>query len=236
MNIAFLPMRGGSKGIKDKNIYPICGIPLMYYTLTTLEDYPFFDEIIVSSDSDKILKMVDDLKISRVKLHKRSSKNSGDLSKTEDAMLEYFTKHMHHDTDIVSLFQATNPFVELHHIEQAINAIYKKDYDSALTVAKLQYFRWHYRGVPLNYHPMERPRRQEWTGEFYENGGLYATTVGHLLRRQARVSGHTYLVVMPPWTINEIDEPIDIKFASAILEDLYGEKINRVRKRCRAFL
>ena len=35
--LGLIPARGGSKGIKDKNIYPLCGKPLIEYTIEAAE-------------------------------------------------------------------------------------------------------------------------------------------------------------------------------------------------------
>lgn len=53
-NIAFIFARGGSKGIKDKNIYLLNNKPLISYTIETAIASELFDDIIISTDSKKI--------------------------------------------------------------------------------------------------------------------------------------------------------------------------------------
>ena len=52
-NIAIIPARSGSKGVKDKNIRDLCGKPLMSYTIEAALYSGEFDEIMVSTDSEK---------------------------------------------------------------------------------------------------------------------------------------------------------------------------------------
>lgn len=58
--IAIIPARGGSKRLKGKNIYPLFGKPLLYYTLEALGGCAFVDEVFVSSDDDEILRKAQD--------------------------------------------------------------------------------------------------------------------------------------------------------------------------------
>ena len=50
-------MRSGSRGVKNKNIKLINGRPLMYYTIKQAIKSKIFDNIVVSTDSKKILKI-----------------------------------------------------------------------------------------------------------------------------------------------------------------------------------
>lgn len=52
--LAIVPARGGSKGIKGKNIYPVNGKPLIWYTLSEAQKSKYIDRIIVSTDSREI--------------------------------------------------------------------------------------------------------------------------------------------------------------------------------------
>ena len=49
-------MRGGSQGLKNKNLKIINGKPLMYYTISQALKSKIFDKVVVSTDSKKILK------------------------------------------------------------------------------------------------------------------------------------------------------------------------------------
>lgn len=52
--LALIPARGGSKGIKNKNIIDLCGKPLISYTIDSAKGSKYIDEIIVSTDSEEI--------------------------------------------------------------------------------------------------------------------------------------------------------------------------------------
>jgi len=59
--LGIVPARGGSKRIKDKNIRPFCGRPMMAYVLDAARRSGLFDKIHVSTDSGKIAAVAEDL-------------------------------------------------------------------------------------------------------------------------------------------------------------------------------
>lgn len=59
-NIAIIPARSGSKRIKDKNIYPFNGKPLMAWTIETALNSGVFDKVMVSTDSEKYAQIAKD--------------------------------------------------------------------------------------------------------------------------------------------------------------------------------
>jgi len=61
MRIAVIPARGGSKRIPKKNITPFCGKPMIAYALEAVTNSGMFDKIHVSTDSEEICKVVEDL-------------------------------------------------------------------------------------------------------------------------------------------------------------------------------
>ena len=52
-NLAVIPARSGSKGLIDKNIRPLRGLPLMAYSIQAAQESGIFEEIMVSTDSEK---------------------------------------------------------------------------------------------------------------------------------------------------------------------------------------
>jgi N-acylneuraminate cytidylyltransferase len=52
--IAIIPARGGSKRLKNKNILPLAGKPMIVYTIESAIDSKLFDEVLVSTDSEQI--------------------------------------------------------------------------------------------------------------------------------------------------------------------------------------
>lgn len=52
--IALIPARGGSKGVKKKNIRDLAGIPLIAYTIEAARKSKYIDKVIVSTDSEEI--------------------------------------------------------------------------------------------------------------------------------------------------------------------------------------
>ena len=48
--LALIPARGGSKGIKDKNITPLCGKPLIAYSVLAAKESQYIDDVVVTTD------------------------------------------------------------------------------------------------------------------------------------------------------------------------------------------
>ncbi len=71
--VAIIPARGGSKGIKEKNLQKVNGRSLTEIAIRSAEKSTDVDEIYVSSDSEKILALAKKL---GVKAHIRSDANS----------------------------------------------------------------------------------------------------------------------------------------------------------------
>ena len=86
--IAFLPARGGSKSIPEKNIKSFCGKPLIFWNLQELQNSNV-DKVIVATDCNKIKATVLSFNFSKVEVYDRNKENAQDNSSTESVMLEH---------------------------------------------------------------------------------------------------------------------------------------------------
>lgn len=51
--LAIIPARAGSKGLKNKNIKVLSGVPLLGYTIKAALDSNIFDTVMLSTDSEE---------------------------------------------------------------------------------------------------------------------------------------------------------------------------------------
>ena len=106
--LAFIPARGGSKSIKLKNIFPLNGIPLIYYSILASKKSKIFDSIICSTDNKKIADIANKYGI---KVDKRLKSLSGDEINVADVLAEYLERKKGF-YDWVFLIQPTSPFID----------------------------------------------------------------------------------------------------------------------------
>ncbi len=236
MNVAFIPVRGGSKSIPLKNIKEFCGKPLVYWTVNAACECAYIDKVYVATDSVQIKGVIQSFQKamgeigSKIMIIDRSAESSTDTASTEFAMLEFAEKY---DFDNIVLIQATSPLLTGADLSNGFEVFRSPDTDSVLSVVKQKRFHW---GVdqsgiaaPTNYDVFHRPRRQEFEGYFVENGAFYITSKKNLIESGNRVSGKIRISEMPENTFFEIDEPDDW----VVLETLMQNKLrgNRCDKR-----
>lgn len=226
MNVAFIPVRGGSKSIPLKNIKPICGRPLVYWTVKAACECSYIDKVYVATDSDKIKQTVESFtkemgesSFSKATVIGRSAESASDTASTESAMLEFASQY---EFDNIVLIQATSPLLCSSDLERGFEAFKEKGTDSVLSVVPQKRFHWDNdeRGFahPTNYDVFNRPRRQEFKGYYVENGAFYITTKSSLLKSGNRVSGNIKAVEMNEDTFFEIDEPSDWVVIEALMK------------------
>jgi len=207
--VALVPARCGSKSIPLKNIKPLCGKPLLYWSLEALEHSKYVDKVYVATDCIIIKEIILAFPSSKVEVYDRLSENAQDTSSTEDLMLELInTLHLENSTNLL-LLQTTTPFTTTLDIDSAIELYLKENSDSLLTCARTKKFIWTADGTPLNYNFKNRPRRQSFSGTLIENGALYLSSVKGIKESRCRLSGKISIYEMPEFTMNELDEPGD---------------------------
>ena len=212
--IAFIPARGGSKSIPEKNIKSFCGKPLIFWNLQELQNSNA-DNIVVATDSEKIKNIVNSFNFSKVSVYDRSNENSQDISSTESVMLEYINSISLSETDAFMLVQATSPFTQTSHFNEGLELFEK--HDSVLSCCESKRFSWR-DGKPLNYDIYNRPRRQDFDGTLIENGAFYISSVSDIKKTKNRISGDIATCKMPDFTYTEIDEPEDWIVAESLMK------------------
>ena len=212
--IAFIPARGGSKSIPEKNIKYFCGKPLIFWNLQELQNSNA-DNIVVATDSEKIKNIVNSFNFSKVSVYDRSNENSQDISSTESVMLEYINSISLSDTDTFMLVQTTSPFTQKNHFNEGLELFEK--HDAVLSCCESKRFSWR-DGKSMNYDIYNRPRRQDFEGTLIENGAFYISSVSDIKKTKKRISGDIATYKMPEFTYIEIDEPEDWIVAESLMK------------------
>ncbi len=219
MNIAFIPVRGGSKSIPLKNIKPINGKPLVYWTASAASRANSIDKVVIATDSEEIKNTVLSFNLEKLIVYDRDPKNASDTASTESVILEYIEKSGLSQEDLFFLIQATSPMLSSEHIDRMYEKFKNSDCDSMFSAVREKQFHWIEKAgrvEPINYDYANRPRRQDFQGILAENGACYINSVRNILKDKCRLSGKISAFELPSYTAYEIDEPADW----VIVEDL----------------
>ena len=118
--LVVIPARSGSKGLPDKNIKVLNGKPLIHYSIEVAQQIFNNEDICVSTDSDKYIKVAENtgLRIPFV----RPETLSTDNATTQDVLLHcldfYEQKGVFYD--YILLLQPTSPFREKNHLKDIL--------------------------------------------------------------------------------------------------------------------
>jgi N-acylneuraminate cytidylyltransferase len=223
--IGFIPLRKGSKGIVGKNKRKMVGRPLFIWILGEAI-FSNLDEVYVYTDDQDIIDFIEKEYhwTNKVKALLRSEESANDTASTEFAILE-FCESINYNFDVFCLLQATSPFTKRNDINACLNKLSGNNYDSALTVVNTHRFLWNEDGIPINYNPQERPRRQDFDGLLVENGAVYATTKESLQKTKNRLGDKVAVVRMIEESLHEIDTESDW----LVVEELLIERQKKER-------
>lgn len=231
--ICIIPARGGSKGLKLKNLRKINGKPLIYYPIEAAIRSKVCDKIFVSTDSEKIARVAKKLGADVPFLRKKSF--SGDLVTTEstlkNALLEY-ENFYDIKYDICVFLTATNIFRKISWIKKSVQILKKNNqYDSAFSVHKIYKHFWHYKNNKLekvskwmkNY-----TSRQIAAKLFREDTGLACATRSKFWRKEKRIGKKVYFIVNEDsLTGIDIHNIHDLKLAEMAMRYLKKNKLDR---------
>ena len=215
--LSIIPARGGSKGIKRKNLKPILNKPLVAYSIEASLKSKYITKTIVSSEDSEILEVS---KQYGAEVIVRPDELAADETKTAPVMLQVLEEleKQNYKADYVVLLQPTCPLRDENYIDSAFDYYFeqiKKGYDSCFSGYSIGYThaKWrilHDDKLEALYDFRLRPRRQE-TQQHYkmiaENGAFYALP-WDTLKEVKDFIGYNPSVYLTPRVI-DIDTPED---------------------------
>ena len=138
-NLAIIPARSGSKGLKDKNIKKLNGIPLIGYSINAAKESGLFKEIMVSTDSEKYAEIAVELGAKVPFL--RSEKNSTDKASSNDMMIEVLNCYKLRGElfDTICLLQPTSPLRDENDIKRAYKVYEEKNANAITSVCEVEH-------------------------------------------------------------------------------------------------
>ncbi|NLK52775.1 MAG: acylneuraminate cytidylyltransferase family protein [Syntrophomonadaceae bacterium] len=136
--VGIITARGGSKGIPFKNIYPVCGKPLIQYTIESAIGCGFLNRIIVSTDHAEIKRISLSLGI---EVFDRSEELSSDLALSTDVVINVLKKLEVEGAmpDYFVLLQPTSPLRQSWHVKEAVEAFMSSNCKSCISVTEAEY-------------------------------------------------------------------------------------------------
>ena len=211
--LGIIPARGGSKGIKNKNIIQLLGKPLLHYTINAALSSTCINKIFVSTDNTKIQTLAKKLGVEAPIL--RPKKFANDTSPTIDVIkhtLDYLEKTESYVPDIVITLQPTSPLRKYHIIDDSIHLLTKKT-SAVIGVSKIRnhpYFSFMKNKKylePFNKDFEKFYQRQKFSDLFYPTGSIYTCWLNTIKQYDS-----LYGPKIKPLIINDIDIDIDNLF------------------------
>ncbi len=211
--IAIIPARGGSKGIKSKNIRDLCGKPLIYYQLKNALDCPNIDEVVLASDSDEILSVGRQLFGNQITVIKRPPEISTDDSKTEETLLYVLNKIKGYG--IVVTLEPTNPLNKTKYIDACITKLLDSQVGvDAVCCAINDYSFW----LSPRRRVLERPMKENITPVLKERGNCWATKIESLQKYKNRMGHRFEHIIIPKEDTCHIDSYYDWVVAEVLMK------------------
>lgn len=222
--IAIIPARSGSKGLPDKNILPLCGKPLLSYTIEAALESRCFTEVMVSTDSERYAAIARELGAEVPFL--RSSENSMDSSSTWDVVREVLGEYEDRSLasfDEVAVLQPTSPLRTSSDIKGACALYNEKGALSVVSVCEVDHSPLWCNTLPANgcmegfLANVQGRRRQDLDTYYRINGAIYLVDVQLVKDQTSIYSKRTFAYVMPKERSIDIDDSVDFAIAEAIL-------------------
>ena len=222
--IAIIPARSGSKGVKDKNIREIAGKPLIAYTIEAALKSKIFDEVMVSTDSEKYAEIA--RKYGAKVPFLRSEKTATDQASSWDMVKEVLECYSDRgiEFDAFCLLQPTSPLRDANDIKAAYNIFQGKKAVAVVSVCEAEH-------SPLLFGTLDKNnslngfikannnvRRQD-AGIFYRlNGAIYMVDIKEFYKECYLYREGSFAYVMDTKKSVDIDSEVDFEYAEFLLK------------------
>ncbi len=224
--LVVVPARGGSKGVKLKNIRTIHGVPLVALVGRVVQQLTYIDRAVVSTDHPEIAAIARESGLDVPFM--RPKHLCADIVADGPVLYHALSECEKIDNrryDVVVMLQPTSPFRKPAHVTETVEKLIKGEYDAVWTVSK----------TDSKAHPMKQlvirdnrldfydPRgveiiaRQQLMPVYHRNGVAYAMARDCIFKKKSIIGDKTSFVIINDFMVN-IDTELDLKLAEFFLQ------------------
>jgi CMP-N,N'-diacetyllegionaminic acid synthase len=223
--LAIIPARGGSKGVKGKNLKLLAGKPLIQHSIEAAQSSELVDDVVVSTDNDAIAATAEKLGAEVVR---RPPELAADNSLVIDA-IEYtvaFLAEHGRRYDFVTLLEPTSPLRSAGLVDECLCKLLDPGVDSVATftesvVSPNRLWRVeNEKATPYIAGAVPWLPRQQQPVSYELNGLVYGFSVTNLFQSPKRVSflsDNISVVVTPRENSLDIDTELDFVIAESVM-------------------
>ncbi|KAL0892751.1 hypothetical protein ABMA27_014460 [Loxostege sticticalis] len=206
--------RGGSKGVRLKNLQTVGGLSLLSRAIKTSKEAGLHD---VTVSTDHPLIALEALKTGTA-IFRRSHITAVDWAPSIWGAAEFISRRP--EVTVLVLIQATSPFLKSKRLEDAVRKLNLPiAYDCVFSALRSYKLRWHQHGntfSPINFDIHARPRRQDWNGNLIETGAFYISR-RHLIENGLFQNNNCTIEEVFGAESLEVDTYYDLQVANALL-------------------
>lgn len=224
--IAIIPARSGSKGLPNKNIKKLNGIPLIAYSIECAKSCEFIDEVFVSTDSQEYANIA--LKYGASVPFLRPENISNDKSQAYDYVshcIESYVVKFGYEFDYFIVLQPTSPIRKVYHIMDVVKMLIDQKLDSVVSVCKADHIPQIFNHLPENesmymfYKDDKNSFNRQDFGEYYKlNGSIYAMKVSEFIKHKSYYIENSKAYIMDKKFSIDIDDELDFFMAEKLLD------------------
>lgn len=223
--LALIPGRGGSKGIKDKNIIDVAGRPLLAYAIEAAQEAQKVSRVLVNTDSEKIAAVAREYQAEVMMRPAELATDSATTTMVIHHLLEELEKQ-NDPFDLIVILQITAPIRTGKNIDEVV-AMFEKDPTlpaviSVVAMDDVHPARMYKLGEEADMQPLvqewETARRQDIPPVYYRNGCIYAIRPEALRKTNSLMPPGKKAYVMPSQWLANIDDMRDLMIARVLVQ------------------
>lgn len=218
--IAIIPARGGSKGVKRKNIRDVAGKPLIQWTIDAAHQSKYLDRCILSSEDNEIITIAKSLgcDVPFVRPKHLAEDNTAGIEPILHALSVLKEQY-----DYVMILQPTSPLRSVEDIDNSIELCLDHQANYCVSVtppSKHPYWSFYLKEHKLT--PLQEKqiaRRQDLPNMVTLNGAIYLAKIENIFKDENFIHPDTLAYQMPTERSFDIDTEFDLKICQFLLEE-----------------
>lgn len=223
-NIAIIPARSGSKGLRDKNIMPINDKPLLVYSIEEALRTKLFEVVMVSTDSEKYADIAREhgSEVPFLRSEDLSGDNIGSWEVVKEVLIKYKEQY-DKEFDTVCLLQPTSPLRNSKDIMAAYGLLIEKKADSVTAVCEMEHSPKWSDVLPSdnsmkNFCASFRNSQRQSLDTYYRiNGAIYIRSVKYSTHDIDIQNNNEYAYIMDKDRSIDIDDEYDFLIAQFLM-------------------